>query len=150
MNDTLELVDTIAETLGETQPVPCAQIRRIVKTLGPERAQAFVDQAMLVEAAGGMMLPDGSRRRTPGGTFFFLVREGVSEEERLAIFPPRRPKPKQKGSATSSHDASRSKPSGGAQQREDQPTHEQPKPMKISQFWLDLAAGKPLGPKWPK
>jgi hypothetical protein len=135
--DTLETVDAIADQLGETEPVPLAQIRRIVKTLGAERAQAFVDQALQVETAGGMMLPDGSRRRTLGGTFFFLVRQAVSEAEREVIFPPRRPKPKPK-------------PKGEAQQRESQPTPQQPKPMKISQFWLDLAAGKPLGPKWPK
>jgi hypothetical protein len=59
----------------------------VVQVLGIERAQAIYEQAMEVEAAGGMMLPDGSRRRTPGGVFFKLVRDSASEAEREKIFP---------------------------------------------------------------
>ena len=33
------------------------------------------------------MLPDGSRRRTPGGVFFHLLRQGITRDERRAIFP---------------------------------------------------------------
>ncbi|MDQ5851553.1 MAG: phosphorylated adapter RNA export RNA-binding domain-containing protein [Chloroflexota bacterium] len=86
----------IADALGERVTSPRAQVGRVVRVLGIERAEAFYQQALEVEAAGGMMLPDGSRRRTPGGVFFKLVRDGVSEEERLAIFPPQ-PWQKQRG-----------------------------------------------------
>jgi hypothetical protein len=44
---------TIAVQLGETAPGPRATIWRIVRTLGPERTQAFVTQAQEVEANGG-------------------------------------------------------------------------------------------------
>ncbi len=86
--DTRALATTIAQHLGETQPWPLNQIRRIVQRLGPEAALAFVQEAQAIEAQGGLMLPDGSRRRTLGGVFFFLVRERVTPEDRAAIFPP--------------------------------------------------------------
>ena len=86
--DTRAIVTTIAQQLGETQPWPINQIRRIVQRLGPEAAFAFLHEAHQIEAQGGLMLPDGSRRRTLGGVFFFLVRERVSPEDRAAIFPP--------------------------------------------------------------
>ena len=88
-----EIATIIAQELGETQPVPLAQIRRIVQRLGPEAALAFLEEAQQIEAQGGLMLPDGSRRRTPGGVFFFLVRQRISPEDRAVIFPgwPKRP-----------------------------------------------------------
>lgn len=78
----------IAEALGETAPQPLAQIRRILRHLGAKVAWGHVAEAQRVEAAGGMMLPDGSRRRTLGGVFFFLVREALTEEKRDVVFPP--------------------------------------------------------------
>jgi hypothetical protein len=82
-----QLARQIAETLGEREAQPFAQIRRILQTIGPERTQAFVEQALDIEATGGMLLPDGSRKRTLGGIFFRIVRDQVSEEERKAIWP---------------------------------------------------------------
>ena len=86
----------IADALGERVTGPRAQVGRVVRVLGIERAEAFYQQALEIEAAGGLMLPDNSRRRTLGGVFFKLVRDGVSEEERQAIFPPQ-PWLKQRG-----------------------------------------------------
>jgi PHAX RNA-binding domain-containing protein len=84
----------IATTLGETEPVPLMHIRRIVQTLGPERALQLLEQAMATEARGGLMLLDGSRRRTPGGVFFRLVREQTTPTERNRIWPwIKKPKP---------------------------------------------------------
>jgi hypothetical protein len=82
-----QLAHQIADQLDEREATPLGQIRRILHTLGPERTQAFVKQALEVEASGGMLLPDGSRKRTLGGVFFRLVRDHVSEEERKAIWP---------------------------------------------------------------
>ena len=76
---------TIAAQLGETAPTPRATIWRTVRTLGPERAQAFVAQALKVEANGGMLIPDGSRKRTLGGIFFYLVRTQISDDEAMQI-----------------------------------------------------------------
>ncbi len=75
----------IADQLGETVGGARATIWRTVRTLGPERAQAFVAQALEVEANGGMLLPDGSRRRTLGGVFFYVVRTQISDTEAVAI-----------------------------------------------------------------
>ena len=82
------LARAIATVLGETLPPPLRTITRIVDRLGPDRARAFLGQALTVEAQGGLTLPDG-RRRTPGGVFFFLVRQSpdVTPDERAYIFP---------------------------------------------------------------
>jgi len=81
------LARQIADQLSERDPTPLSQIRRILHTIGPERTQAFVEQALKIEANGGMLLPDGSRKRTLGGVFFRLVRDHVSETERQVIWP---------------------------------------------------------------
>ena len=75
----------IADQLGETHAGARATIWRTVRTIGPERAQAFVAQALEVDANGGLLVPDGSRRRTLGGVFFYLVRTQISDEEAVAI-----------------------------------------------------------------
>ena len=80
-------VAEIAAQLGETEAFPLRQIGRAVATLGEERVRAFVAEALAVETRGGLMLTDGSRRRTVGGLFFHLVRQGVTRDERRAIFP---------------------------------------------------------------
>jgi hypothetical protein len=75
----------IAAQLGETERIPCQTIWRTVRTIGPERTQAFVAQALEVEANGGLLIPDGSRTRTLGGIFFYLVRTQVSDDEAMQI-----------------------------------------------------------------
>jgi len=80
----------IAAGLGETERGPLGQVGRVVGRLGTDRARAFLAQTQEIEAAGGLLLPDGSRRRTPGGVFFYLVRTdpALSREDRIDIFPP--------------------------------------------------------------
>ncbi len=80
----------IAARLGETERGPLGQVGRVVGRLGVARARAFLTRTQEIEAAGGLMLPDGSRRRTPGGVFFHLVRadDTLSREDRVSIFPP--------------------------------------------------------------
>jgi len=79
----------IATALGETVPDPMEQIARAVDRLGVERVRAFLAQVQDIEAAGGRMLPDGSRRRTPGGLFFLLLRQStdLSRRDKVYIFP---------------------------------------------------------------
>jgi hypothetical protein len=88
------IVAQIATTLGETESVPLMHIRRIVQTLGPDRALELLNQAVAVESQGGLMLLDGSRRRTLGGVFFRLVREQTAPAECSRIWPwTKKPKP---------------------------------------------------------
>ncbi len=77
----------IAAQLGETHAGARATIWRTVRTIGPERAQAFVVLALDVEANGGMLIPDGSRKRTLGGIFFYLVRTQVTGDAALHSNP---------------------------------------------------------------
>jgi hypothetical protein len=76
----------IARTLGEKEPRPLLSIADIVRTCGPRFALVMSEQALAVEAAGGLMLPDGSRRRTPGGVFFYLVRRYASPPVSKMVF----------------------------------------------------------------
>jgi cold shock CspA family protein len=78
----------LAAELHETASPALAQLRRIIRHLGLEAAQRYVAEAQRVEAAGGMLLPDGSRRRTLGGVFFMLVRDSLPDEQREIVFPP--------------------------------------------------------------
>ncbi len=71
----------IAAQLGETENGVRWQIGRALRVIGEERTRAFVAQALEVEAAGGMMLPDGSQRHTLGGVFFRLMREQLMGDE---------------------------------------------------------------------
>jgi hypothetical protein len=80
------VVQQIATALGETEPMARGQIKRIVQTIGEERALVILQQALDIEQKGGLMLPDGSRRRTPGGVFFRLVKEQMSPEERRQVW----------------------------------------------------------------
>ncbi len=80
----------IAAALGETERGPLGQVGRVVGRLGVDRARVFLTRTGEIEAAGGLLLPDGSRRRTPGGVFFHLVRadDTLTREDRVSLFPP--------------------------------------------------------------
>ena len=82
--------DQIAQQLGENETEPRKTIYKIVKKLGRDEAQRFVQKALEIDSAGGMMLPDLSRRRTIGGIFFYLVKTEAPPEMTRHIFP-RRP-----------------------------------------------------------
>ncbi len=88
--DVWALARAFAAVLDETMPPPLRIITRVVDRLGPARARALLGQALIVEAQGGLTLPDGTRR-TPGGVFFFLVRtsDEVSRADKEYIFPRR-------------------------------------------------------------
>jgi hypothetical protein len=79
-------IDEIAAQFGETEDEPKRLIKRALRTLGEERVRAFVAPALEVEAAGGLLLPDGSRRRTPGGVLFYLMRIGIDKKTSRKIF----------------------------------------------------------------
>lgn len=96
---TNHLVATLAEQLGETQPQPLAQLRRVVEVLGADAAQQMLNATLAIEAEGGRLTANGKRRRTPGGVFFQLVRERTPRELLCQIFPKEKrksPRPKRK------------------------------------------------------
>lgn len=96
MSDNTALVEEIAQALTEKN---VDLIKTAVEVIGAERAQAFLRQALAVEAEGGMMTSDQSRRRTPGGVFFQLIRKGTTKEERKIIFPVMRTQKKKRAKA---------------------------------------------------
>ena len=131
-------VAMISTQLGETKSGAQQQIRRIVGRLGADAALAFLAQAQEVEAAGGMMLPDGSRRRTPGGVFFALVRASVSATDRTDLFPPFNRRSKAPRSAPSSAQGQPGSAPSSAQG--------QPRPSTPPFTWADrIAAIQALG-----
>lgn len=78
----------IAQRLGETERQPIAQIRAIIRLCGLEFAEKMVEEALAIEANGGLMTRDGQRRRTLGGVYFFLARGRMGYGPRRRIFGP--------------------------------------------------------------
>jgi hypothetical protein len=93
-----EIAQLIADQLGESEEEPKRHIYKIVKRLGADQALAYARRVQEIEAAGGVMLPDGSRRRTPGGVFFWLVKSEQPPGVVRSIFF--RPRPKQESAKT--------------------------------------------------
>lgn len=83
------LAAQIADTLGETEPGPCAQIAAIIEKCGMETARSLLEETQAIQAKGGMMLPNKSRMRTPGGVYFYLARKQLPRDVARTIFLPR-------------------------------------------------------------
>jgi hypothetical protein len=83
---TRQLVAQIAAALGETEPTPLHQIRRLIKVMGAAFAQELLRDTQAVEAAGGLFLEREQRRRTPGGVFFYLARNRMTKPQRGKVF----------------------------------------------------------------
>jgi len=84
----------IARMLGETEPGPIGSIAKIIHICGIRFTLRMVKQAFEIEAAGGMMLPDGSRKRTTGGVFFYRTRNYLSPVMHEYLFAFRKNKKK--------------------------------------------------------
>ncbi|NJO82520.1 MAG: hypothetical protein HC828_06630 [Blastochloris sp.] len=83
------IANQIAALLGETRDAPQAQIRRIVTLLGVAQAKALADEAVALEANGGLPLRDGSGKHTLGGIFFRLVKAHCTPSQFRRLFRPR-------------------------------------------------------------
>ncbi len=79
-------IDTVLETLGETDTVPLRQIEAMARLCGTFFVEALVQEALEIEASEGLMTSDGERRRTKGGIFFYLARYRMSPDVRKVIF----------------------------------------------------------------
>lgn len=78
----------IALALGEKDKMPQHQIKRIVEVCGVPQSLAWLREAQLIEAQGGMPTSDGSAQRTPGGVYFKLVRSTLiqtGQHEKMQI-----------------------------------------------------------------
>src|SRR6266704_1889274 len=62
-------------------------LRQVLVVLGPDHTAQLLAQTLEVEAAGGMLVRNGTRRRTPGGVFLHLVRQQVTRSQREYLFP---------------------------------------------------------------
>ncbi len=63
----------IARRLNECE---VEQIVYLVRMIGAERANQLADEALEIEANGGMLTHAGDRRRSTGGIFFELLSSG--------------------------------------------------------------------------
>jgi RNA recognition motif-containing protein len=81
-----EVIGEVARMLEETDQKAVGRIRKIARFCGLEFVQALADEALSIQAAGGMMVLDGTRPRTLGGIFFYLARGNVSPDVRRAIY----------------------------------------------------------------
>lgn len=91
---TADPVNTIAESLKETDELPKKQIAEIVEVLGPDASLAILAETRRVQDEGGVAVRDGTRRRTDGGVFFSLAKAQLPKADRNRIFrirPPRSP-----------------------------------------------------------
>ncbi|KAM3724378.1 Phosphorylated adapter RNA export protein [Dirofilaria immitis] len=66
-----ELAELIVEALGERNE---KFLRSVILEIGEEKALKLFEATREIEAAGGMMIVDGTRRRTPGGVFMTLFK----------------------------------------------------------------------------
>lgn len=89
------LAKEIAAQLGETETAPSRQILRLIQVCGCGFSRTILAEALETEAAGGLMVLDGTRRRTQGGVFFYLARGLMPYDAQVAVFPRRREKKKQ-------------------------------------------------------
>lgn len=89
-----DLAKEIAAQLGETETAPSRQILRLVQVCSCGFSRTILAEALELEAAGGLMVLDGTRRRTQGGVFFYLARGRMSYDAQGAIFPRRKEKKK--------------------------------------------------------
>jgi len=75
--DSQETGMQIAEALSERDPRVLLKIVAMVDAFGGKKIQAFLDDAMRVQDAGGELTDDGSRWRTLGGVFFRIAKDNI-------------------------------------------------------------------------
>jgi hypothetical protein len=90
-------VEEIAAALEETDEIPLRQIEAIVRLCGVSFAQAVLQEALEIDASGGLMTSDGSHRRTKGGVFFYLARYRMSPPVRRIVYNRKGKMPQQDG-----------------------------------------------------
>lgn len=85
--DQREIVDELADILGETKAAPRRLLARILHVCGLDFVEAVLDETRRIEANGGMMTKRGDRRRTTGGVFLYLAKGRMTKEQRRHVYP---------------------------------------------------------------
>lgn len=67
----------IARQIKEYDQIPRRQIKYLIQIHGLELIQSLANEAIEIEAQGGMMTRNSERRRTLGGIFFHLVNQRI-------------------------------------------------------------------------
>lgn len=112
---------TIAYCLDEEDYIPSITILNFVRHVGNRQAWAVLNEALQIEAQGGLLTHDGSRRRTLGGVFFVLAKNQVDSKSRYRIF---HPKDSSTSEIASQEDATTIKPDLVKPQPVEPPRHE--------------------------
>lgn len=81
-----KIVESLAETLGETHEIPLRQLESIVMLCGGSFAQALLKEVEEIESQAGLMTADGARRRSKGGVFFYLARYRMPHQIRAIVY----------------------------------------------------------------
>src|SRR5579871_2952712 len=81
-----DLVQLLAETLGETESDPFTELAGVVEHFGEAFARALLIEVQEIEANGGILTKKGDRRRTPGGVFLFLARKRAKTSAQKKVF----------------------------------------------------------------
>lgn len=79
-----QAINHIAKQLNEPKR---NLIANLIQHTSLESALALLQEALTIQAQGGMLTQDGSRQRTPGGIFFFLARQRLPPELVRVVFP---------------------------------------------------------------
>jgi hypothetical protein len=74
-----------AEQLNETELIAIYQIRQIIIHFQIKVAREILQEALEIEANGGLMTRDGSRRRTVGGVFFQTAFDRMGKQKAFEI-----------------------------------------------------------------
>ncbi len=86
-SEAYKVAKEIAAKLGETAASPIRQISVLVRHYGPDYTRALLNEVLLIEKQGGLLVSDGQRRRTPGGVYFFLAKSRMTNDERRQLLP---------------------------------------------------------------
>ncbi len=99
MSKQRKLAGKVAQSLDETEKIPCRQIETMIRLCGSSFVTALAEETERVEAEGGLMTADESRRRTKGGVFFYLARPRVADPVYRVIFnrKGKMPQPQEEG-----------------------------------------------------
>src|SRR5688500_15662353 len=86
-SDRGSLVAELVEDLAETDPKAVVRLIGVAETLGQQKCQALLAEALAIQADGGMKRADGEGFRTLGGIFFKLAKDYAARGDAASSRP---------------------------------------------------------------